>query len=447
LQRAQARGAFDSPVSGTSIASSPVVLALTQDAAAQLGWPAKQLTWADVLNSSLNIGMPDPTREPVGVSVLFGLRELMKAAPEPDAAVTTELRRLSANTESSVGDLFTLLPGSGGDDDPLDGFPVSENGVLRNNAKQSTPLVAVYANPAVPALDYPYTMLPDARGKKREAAEKFLTVLMQQNTADAFADAGFRTPDGEMLRKRGTSELTSASKVTPAEIPQATDVDDLLNVWAGINLSGRVQVLLDVSGSMAEPVPGTGTNRLSLTLQAALRGIHLMKPSTKLGVWLFSTKLDGDKDYQEFLPVLPISEQARTGGLDKLSTVKPLPNGATGLYDSTLAAYQSARQNYEPGRINVVIVLTDGKNEDPNSISRDALLSELGKLQDPRRPILIVGIGIGPDVDAGELQAISGATGGKAFTADDPTKIDQIFYAALSKVLCQPPDCQQKAGS
>jgi hypothetical protein len=447
LQRAQARGAWDVPVTGTSIASSPVVLALTEDAATQLGWPAKQPSWGEVLGSSLKIGMPDPGREPVGVSMLFGVRGLMQANPDPGAALATELRQLSPNTVSSVSDLFTRLPGTGSSEDPFDGFPVSENTVLRNNARESTPLVAAYADPAVPALDYPYVVLPETRGSKRAAAEKFLTVLMQQNTADALSNAGFRTPDGEMLRSRGTSELTSAAKVTPAETPQSGDVDDLLNVWAGVNLSGRVQVLLDVSGSMNQPVPGTNANRLTLTIQAAELGIGLMKPSTKLGLWLFSTKLNGDQDYQELLPMLPISEQARTGGLERLRTVQPVPNGDTGLYDSVLAAYQSARQNYEPGRINVVIVLTDGRNDDDNSISREALLSELGKLQDPRRPILIVGIGIGPDVDAGELQAISGASGGQAFTTDDPTKIGDIFYAALSKVLCQPPKCSEKPGS
>ena len=120
-------------------------------------------------------------------------------------------------------------------------------------------------------------------------------------------------------------------------------------MWAGVNLSGRVQVLLDVSGSMNQPVPGTNANRMTLTIQAAELGIGLMKPSTKLGLWLFSTKLNGDQDYQELLPMLPISEQARTGGLERLRTVQPVPNGDTGLYDSVLAAYQSARQNYEPG--------------------------------------------------------------------------------------------------
>jgi hypothetical protein len=442
LQRAQSRGAWDVPVSGTSIASSPVVLALTEDAATQLGWPAKQPTWAEVLGSSLTLGIPDPAREPVGVSLLFGVRSVTAATADPAAAVTTELRQLSPFTVTSVEDLFTRLPGAGSSSTPLDGFPVSENGVLRSNAKGSGPsLVAVYADPAVPALDYPYVLLPEARGVKREAAEKFLTTLMTQETADALSDAGFRTPDGEMLRRRGGSDLTSAAKVTPAELPQADEVDAVLNVWAGVNLSGRVQVLLDVSGSMNEPVPGTGANRMAVTLKAAELGIGLMKPSTKLGVWLFSTNLDGDRDYQELLPVLPISEQARTGGIDRLRAVQALPNGATGLYDSVLAAYQSARQNYEPGRINVVIVMTDGRNDDNNGISRDVLLAELAKLQDPRRPILIVGIGIGPDIDVGELQAISGASGGQAFTTPDPNQIGSIFYAALSKVLCQPPNC------
>lgn len=435
LQRAQAKGAIDVPAAGTSIASSPVVLALTEDAATRLGWPAKQPTWSEVLGSDLKIGMPDPGREPVGVSLLFGVRDLTKTAADPGAALTGQLRKLSPNSVGSVGDLFSLLPGNGTADEPLDGFPVSENTVLRNNATENGSLVAVYADPAVPALDYPYVVMPDARGKKREAAEKFLTTLMQQNTADALSNAGFRTPDGEMLRKRGTSDLTSAAKVTPAEIPVSTDVDDLLNVWAGVNTSGRVQVLLDVSGSMNEPVPGTGTNRMAVTLKAAELGIGLMKPSTKLGVWLFSTKLDGDRDYKELIPVEPISELARTGGLDTLRAVQALPNGATGLYDSVLAAYTSARQNFEPGRLNVVIVMTDGRNDDSNSISRDALLAELAKLQDPRRPILIVGIGIGPDIDVGELQAIAGATGGQAFTTPDPNKIGDIFYSALSRVL------------
>ncbi|MCT2582780.1 substrate-binding and VWA domain-containing protein [Actinophytocola gossypii] len=449
LQRAQEKGAWNVPVQGTSIASSPVVLALTEEAASRIGWPSDEPTWAEVLGpearQDLTIGMPDPAREPAGVSTLFGVRDLHGDNAQ---AITAELRTLSPNTVPRAADLFTRLPGVASSEEPLDGFPASELAVLRHNVRGSgVPLVAVYAQPAVPALDYPYVVLPDTEPAERDAAERFLSELIAQEAAGVLADAGFRTPDGEMLRDRDNDRRTMGRKMTPAPLPEPAQVDQVLNQWAGVNLSARIQVLLDVSGSMNEPVPGTGRNRMAVTLQAAELGIGLMKPTTKLGIWLFSTNLDGEnRDHRELVPVRPVSDLQSTGAIERLREVQALPNGATGLYDSTLAAYRSATQNFEPGRINLVIVLTDGRNEDANGISREGLLAELGALQDPRRPVQIIGIGIGPDIDEAELQAIAGATGGQAFTTPDPTKIGDIFYAALSKLLCQPPECQPTEG-
>jgi hypothetical protein len=185
---------------------------------------------------------------------------------------------------------------------------------------------------------------------------------------------------------------------------------------------------------------------MELTLEAAVAGVGLFKPNTKIGWWLFSTKLDGDKDYAVLLPMRPVSEHIAGGALDKLRSVKAVQGGGTGLYDSVLAAYQDARQNWEPGRINVVTVLTDGKNDDKDGITRDALIAELKKLQDPKRPLYMTGIGIGPGVDPAELTAITEATGGAAFTTPDPTKINDIFYASLAKMLCQPPQCKPGTG-
>ncbi|MPZ82433.1 MAG: VWA domain-containing protein [Actinophytocola sp.] len=450
LQHSQDNGAWNVPVNGTSIASSPVVIALTEDTATRLGWPQEQPQWSQVLGpdaGELTIGMPDPAREPAGVSTLFGIHQLVGTGPNAGKTITAELRKLSPNTASELTDLFARLPGTGSAEEPLDGFPTSELSVLRNNAKDGAPLVAAYAQPAVPALDYPFVVLPETPQDRRDAAERFLKVLIDQQAADDLADAGFRTPDGEMLRERSGDRRTIGTKMTPAERPNATQVGQLLNEWAGVNLSARIQVLLDVSGSMNEAVPGTGRNRMDVTLQAAELGIGLMKPTTKLGIWLFSTNLDGqNKDYKELLPVTPVGDLKSSGALEKLRQVKAPEVGATGLYDSTLAAYRSATQNFEPGRINVVIVLTDGRNEDSNGISREQLLGELATLQDPRRPVQIIGIGIGPDIDDEELQAISGATGGQAFTTPDPTKIGDIFYAALSRLLCQPPTCQPTTG-
>ncbi|MFC7612790.1 substrate-binding and VWA domain-containing protein [Actinokineospora soli] len=431
LQHAQGSGAWDVPVTGTSVATSPVVLAVAEETATELGWPAAPLTWDEVLTAeSGTVGLPDPSNDPVGVSTLLGIQSMTANEADPGAAATALMRALSPNTLPQSTDLFARLPGGSGPSAPLTAFPSSEVSLVKHNARGDAPLVAAYAD--VPALDYPYTVLP--RTAAREQAQRFLAALLDPAGETAFGDAGFRSPNGAALRDRSQDKRTSAAPQDLVPMPEADTVDAMLNRWAGVNKSGRIQVLLDVSGSMAEPVPGAGTDRMGVTLRAAELGMKLFKPTTRYSMWLFSTRLDGDKDYRELLPMAPVAEHLSGDAVQELRAVKAIKGGATGLYDSVLAAYKSARQNWEPGRVNLVIVLTDGKNEDADGISRQALLAELAKLQDPRRPLQIVGIGIGPDIDTAELRAVAEATGGQAFTTPDPTKIGDIFYAALSKL-------------
>ncbi|MGH3861205.1 substrate-binding and VWA domain-containing protein [Actinokineospora sp.] len=455
LRRAQSNGAWQTPIEGTRIASSPVVLAVTDDLAGQFGWPATSPTWADLVADTKVVealGFPDPARDPVGASTLFLVSEPKGNdalnTTEATTAITAMLRKLSANTVPQSSDLFARLPGTAGPHPPLSAFPSSETAVLRHNVKQtSTKLVAAYADPPPPSLDYPYVVLPATTGEKRTVAERFLSRMLSPQASDLLGAAGFRGPAGEVLRDRSQDKRVAAEPVPPVPLPDTDEVDRVLNEWAGVNLSARIQVLLDVSGSMAQQVPGTGRTRMAVTLDAAELGIRLFKGTTKIGLWVFSTNLDGDKDYRELLPVRPVSEHLAANGIATVRSIENQTKGATGLYDSTLAAYKSARQNWEPGRINLVVVMTDGKNEDPDGISREQLLTELAGLVDPKRPIAVIGIGIGPDIDVGELRAISAATGGQAFSTPDPSKIAEIFYAALSKLLCQPPACKPTPGS
>lgn len=450
LRRAEDRGAWTVPVTGTSIASSPVVLAVTEMVASELGWPERPPAWQQVLGPGvrpLAVGLPDPARDPVGVSALLGLRDLVADTPDPRTALTAAMRALSRNTVVEQADLFARLPGSTDPDGPLEALVVSENALLRHNATQDrVPLVAVYADPVVPALDYPYVALPDTPADQRAAAERFLERVQAQHSADLLADAGFRTPDGAALRDRSQNLRTSPERMFPAPPPGTSEVEQVLARWAGVNLSGRLQVLLDVSGSMAEQVPGTGQSRMAVTVQAAAAGLGMFKPTTKLGMWLFSTDLDGDKDYQVLLPVRPMAEHLAGGVLDVVRGIETLPAGNTALYDTVLAAYQDSVRNWEPGRINTVVVMTDGKDDNASTITLDRLVAELAKLQDPRRPLKLIGIGIGPDVDRAELTAIAQATGGQAFVATNPAMIGAVFHEALSLMLCQSQDCRAEAG-
>ncbi|SDY02112.1 Mg-chelatase subunit ChlD [Amycolatopsis xylanica] len=436
LQRARQLGATQVPESGPSVASSPVVLGVAQEIAAGLGWPSKTLTWADVLGVSdgtVTPGMPDPARNPVGVSALFGLRDVTKGKPDAGPAYTSLLRRFSATTTATEAELFTRLPGADLAVQSVTTFPTSENAILRHNvAKPGAPLVSVYS-PAAPSLDYPFAVLSGTDPAQAKAIEPVLSALLSQPGAVAVADAGLRAAGGQALRAATDNRVTGRGLQT-ARMPSLAEVDQILNQWAGVNLSARVQVLIDVSGSMTALVPGTEKTRMQATLEAAEKGLRLFKPTSQVRILTFSTKLDGDKDYREVLPMAPVGEQLKPGPLEKLRGIKATPDGQTGLYDSVLDSYRVARREWEPGRLNVVIVMTDGKNSDPGGLTREQLLGELGKLQDLRRPIPIIGIGIGPDIDATELQEITKPTGGQAFTTPDPGKIADVFFGALSKL-------------
>lgn len=435
LRRARRLGAADVPETGASVASSPVVLAVAGDVATGLGWPQRTLTWADVLGAPGAVpGMPDPARDAAGALALIGLQDSVKTAAEPAAAYVALLRRFSANALGAQNDLMARLPGSsdGGGTAAVTAFPASENSLLRHNVEDSTsPLVAVYSA-AVPTLDYPFAELGGISPQQRPIVDALRDALLGDAGADAIAKTGLRAAGGQALREHTDDPRVLPGGIRVANLPPTAAVDELLNQWAGINLSARVQVLVDVSGSMNAQVPGTGLDRMQVTMQAAAKALHLFKPATQLRMLAFSTRLDGDKDYREVLPMASVAQHLASGALDKLAQVKATPDGGTGLYDSVLDTYRTARREWEPGRLNLVIVMTDGRNDDPQGISRADLLAELAKLQDPRRPIPLIAVGIGPDADKPELDQLTAATGGQAFIAPDPAKITDVFFGALS---------------
>src|SRR5262249_37081678 len=157
---------------------------------------------------------------------------------------------------------------------PLTAFTTSEAALVRYNAEgKPIKLVAAYPSAAVPTLDYPYVILPDISGARYDAAQKFLEWLSRKESAPARAGSGVRSPAGDGPSggdAAAADHRTSAELKPPTPVPDGDTVDQVLNGWAAANLSGRVQVLIDVSGSMNDTVPGTGKSRMELTMAAAV---------------------------------------------------------------------------------------------------------------------------------------------------------------------------------
>jgi hypothetical protein len=203
-------------------------------------------------------------------------------------------------------------------------------------------------------------------------------------------------------------------------------------------LTRRISLLglFDVSGSMAEPVPGTTRSKLDVAREAAQAALGYFDARDSLGLWEFSRALDGDKDYRVLVPLGPAG--ARVGPYPNRQAASVaayqamVPRTATGLYDSILAAYQSAKAAYQADCVNTVVVITDGANEDPGSIELPELLAKLRALHDPAKPVHVVTLAYGTGADPAALAQVAKVTDGLQFSSPDPRSISKVFVTAVA---------------
>ncbi|HEX5595927.1 MAG TPA: substrate-binding domain-containing protein [Micromonosporaceae bacterium] len=443
------------PTNAASVALSPIVVAMPEPVATAAGWPDKKLTWADLLKqitsgSGLRAGIVEPTRDAASLSGLLALgAATSKTGGDAQKATTAVLRALATGKSALREDLVARFPRSA---DPtsiasaLNLAALSEEDVIAFNAKKPPiPLAALYLDPAPAPLDYPYAVMPGIDPVKTAAADKLFQELGTAAFLDRLGAQGLRAPDGSW----GAGFTAPAGAPSPAGPPSTpisaapegggktpgpdpAVIDRVLSTWTAVTLPSRMLAVIDVSGSMFQKVPtANNATRMEVTIAAAQGGLNLFDDLWAVGLWTFSTQLDGNRDYRELVPIGPLSSQ-RSQLMRELTRIVPKRGGDTGLYDTMLAAYQTVQEGWEPGKINAVVMLTDGKNEDDDGISHAKLLAELKRLADPKRPIQVIIIGIGTGVSQSELEGITKVTGGGVFITEDPAKIGDIFLKAIS---------------
>lgn len=454
LLRIKQEAAGFQPTDGKSVAQSPVVVGMPIPVAERFGWPDKQLGWKDLLASmkdtKLRTGTVDPARDAAGLAGLLALASVSGSGQAGQKAKVGALRTLAAGSSKLTPDLLDRFPRS--DDAPglaagISAAPLSEEDVVSfNAARPPVQLAALYLNPQPPPLDYPYAVMPEVDLQKSAAATGLRQALETTTFKNALGAAGLRSSDGTagagFAAPVGAPEA-SAPATAPGADPAgggeaaagvaADSISQALGSWFAITIPGRVLSVFDISGSMLKPVPTAGgATRAQVTQGAAAGGLALFDDKWSVGVWLFSTELDGKKPYKEIVPISPLTT-GRPELQESVKQIVPKPNGATGLYDTALAAYKKVQEDWQDGVINSVILFTDGKNENKAGIDDDTLVREMKKATDAKKPVRMVIIGIGNEVDRAELEKITSATpAGGVFIAEDPAKISDIFLQAIS---------------
>ncbi|TGB16234.1 VWA domain-containing protein [Streptomyces sp. MZ04] len=106
------------------------------------------------------------------------------------------------------------------------------------------------------------------------------------------------------------------------------------------------------------------------------------------------------------------------------------------MYDTLDAAVKNLREDYDPAAINAVVLLTDGVNEDSDSLSLDKLLKRIGDRGQPQIRVFTIAYGDKADEkDAGGrtvLQEVASATGGRAYDAKNPKLINDVITSVIS---------------
>lgn len=446
-----------------SLATSPVVLAMQRPMAEALGWPDKPIGWADLVGGfangvtwakfghpewgALRLGAADPTHSIAGLagilSTLDGNND--NALSDQELLGGVVFAQLVSSYAPDTETLFRSFSGEGSVDPTKSlpaGFPVLERDLAAYaDGSPVVTLVPVYPREGSAVADFPYAVLraPWVDQVKQHLAQEFLGYAGQPDALRAFAAAGFRHPD----RAANSALLTSDRgflAVIPTErrAPTADGLGALLGAWALLQRATNLLIALDTSGSMNQVVPNAAATRLQLLQRAAIQGIALLTNHTVVNLWQFSSKLTPTADYRPLLPPGPAGEplgqvtrrQAMIGAIQQLTAV-----GATGLYDTVDAAYQQMRRTWQPNAQNVMVIITDGRNEDSEGLSLPQLLQRLKASVRPDQPVQFVGIAVGPEADADALNAIAEATGGRTFVArDEVAAVQQIVLAFAGRL-------------
>ncbi|MET9202934.1 VWA domain-containing protein [Gordonia sp. NPDC003585] len=284
-------------------------------------------------------------------------------------------------------------------------------------------------------LDYPLvnTASSARHGDAADAGAALVAAVKTDDGRKALAAAGYRAPDGSGAAQGGVGEDV---KVLALRDPAA--VDRALRQWQVLGVPIRTLVVQDTSGSMQTPVGNT--TRAGLLIDASMTGLDIFPRNAMVGGWAFGINKGGQgQDWVELASIRRLDAPAEGGDhRDELAAAvrqglaPSALGGGTGLYDTTLAAFKRVQSTYDPNYSNSVIIMTDGKNEDPDSISLSELLATLKRLEDPARPVLILTIGISEDADTTSLKKIAQATGGTTYVAENAGDIKQVFTNAIA---------------
>ncbi len=445
------RGAAAARLTGTSVALSPLVIAAPRQVAGQLGGSSHLATWKALFPPSLGgpssslglrIQLPDPAQSATGLATLVEARRLLGdqsgARDKFTAFVHNLVPTTSFDDPQSLHYFATLAQ------PPWNSRPVTvttEQAVeAYNQANPQQPLTAFYPSDEYD-LDYPF-VLTASSPLKVQTADEFEQVLRSSFAAAYVREAGFRSA-GDQASQAGSQFGIIGNPQPAVALAGPGEAGVALQEWNRLNLGDRSLVLVDVSAAESLPLAPGAPTRLQVLSQAASLGLSLFPDSADMGIWEYSSHMDGSLPYRELVPMGPLPAKlgllTRRQQLQQIAdTVQPKAGAGAAMYVSILAAFREMTALYQPGHVNALIVLGSGTDTDRGDISLGQLVTTLRKEYDPQRPVEIIAVTGGTDGELAALQQITAITHGASYTVAQPSDMSRVFFDAIARNICVP---------
>ena len=463
------------PADRPSLVQTPLVIAMPKPMAEALGWPDQQIGWSDLAElakspkgwgeaghpewGKFKLGKTNPNYSTSGLNATIasyfaatGLSSDLTLKNVRDEKTRAFVKQLESSVVHYGDTTLTFLENMANEAAAGKGLTyvsavtVEEKSVLDYNQGNPTgdparagqspppqiPLVAFYPKDGTLVSDNPWIVLdaPWVDAPKQQAAADFLAWLQEPDRQRAFTDAGFRTFEGEpgavVSEANGMLPAGAANVLTPPSPAVLAAIEDS---WAQLRKRAHVLLVMDVSGSMSEPVPDAGTDKITLAKEAAIGALEQFAPDDEVGLWVFSTGL-GDSG-EPFVELVPIGPAKSTVPIMQRDIDRLIADGGTGLYATLRNAQARMLKDLPPDRINAIVLLSDGRNEYPDDTDLDGLLRQLnGESVDTTVRVFTIGYGGSADTEA--LVGIAEASRGKYYEATDPASIEKIMTSVLS---------------
>jgi Ca-activated chloride channel family protein len=468
---------------GTPFMLTPLVIAMPRPMAEALGWPDESLGFADLAQLAENpegwaavghpewgpfrLGKTNPNYSTSGLN--FTVAEYYAATGKTADLTTEDLARPAAvdfatQIESAVvhyGDITMTFLNNWFAADARDtsltyasAVAVEEKSVIDYNLGNPdgvlspgeeprvprVPLVAIYPEEGTLFSDSPFIVLDTewVDEQERAAAALFEDYVQQPENQQKVLASGFR-PNSPAVPL--AEPIVAANGVDPdqptaeLEVPAPEVLVGILDSWAELRKDARVLLVLDISGSMGDP-GGDGRTKLDLAKEAAVSALDQFKDADEVGLWVFSTQLGGADDFvRELVPIAPIGTQR---DVMQQQIEAQFPTNGTPLYEVTQLAYETMVEEYDASKINAVVLLTDGQNDDDRPGDDEEQFTELiqtlqaGGEGASAQPVRLFTIAYGEDADAITLRAMAQATKAATYSACNPATIEQVFTAVIS---------------